>query len=135
MSKWKESYNNLPSWSFGDNPQMADNLAERVRKGEITATSSLIDRYKGAELALPIAGDKNIILTSTKKPSSLIQILTVNQVPFHQIDINHAKNEGYKSVADWKREHHEFFARAYAHFSDESIVVCETFRVLKNFIF
>jgi len=122
-------------WSFGDNKQMADELAALVVKGKKTATTSAFDLYEENE-AKPKVGEYNIILEGHKRPVCITKTEVVEVVPFKFVSAEHAyhEGEGDRTLSYWRKVHKSFFKREYAKakktFTTDIPCLCEIFKVV-----
>ena len=121
------------AWAFGDD---ADRLAELVKTGIKTATSSLLLFYELEDEPLPQPGEYNIILDSNDEAVCIVQTTNVYTVPFDQVSEEHAyrEGEGDRTLDYWRSVHREFFLEELKEIGktfDEGLeVVCEEFEVL-----
>ncbi|MGO3817969.1 MAG: ASCH domain-containing protein [Staphylococcus equorum] len=121
------------AWSFGVDE---DELADLVKKGMKTATTSGLSSYKVEEEALPQVGDISVVLNEKVNPQCIIETTRVYQTPFNDVTEHHAylEGEGDKSLAHWRQAHIEFFESYYAElgipFDESEIMVCEEFKLL-----
>ena len=126
----------LPAWSFGNTPELADQLGTLVVQGVKTATSSLLWEYQAEGEALPQAGDLVIILDGAGQPLCIIEYLEVTVRPFDQVSEAHAfeEGEGDRSLAYWRAVHWAVYAQSCAALGlapqPSMPVVCERFRVV-----
>lgn len=97
------------AYSFGD-PESADYIADLVKNGIKTATSSALELYEENE-RIPQVGDYNVILDSQNLPICVTQTKVVEIVPFKFF------NAEFKS--------------ANKVFTDSSPIVCEVFELIK----
>ena len=133
---WKKSglTGNYDAWAFGDD---ADRLAELVKKGIKTATSSLLCFYELEGEELPGTSQYNIILDSQNQAVCIIRTKKVYVTTFDKISENHAykEGEGDRSLEYWKSVHRDFFTKELKtigkHFSTDLEIVCEEFEVMK----
>jgi uncharacterized protein YhfF len=129
----------INSWKFGDTPKEANNLLDLVLSGKKKATSSLYEFYIRKKVALPYKGNKNIITDSKNIPRCLIITTKVEIKPFEKITAKFAakEGEGDKSLHYWKKVHKKFFTKRLRkmnkEFSEDILVVCEEFKVIKVF--
>lgn len=125
-----------PTWTFGDDPELADRLLGLVLAGEKTATSSALVEYELAGEALPRRGDLAIVLDSAGRPAALVRTTAVDTVPFDQVDedLAAAEGEGDRTLASWRTEHEAYWHRALeplgAAFAPGMPVVTERFELL-----
>jgi lipopolysaccharide/colanic/teichoic acid biosynthesis glycosyltransferase/uncharacterized protein YhfF len=124
------------AWSFGDNPQLADELITLVLVGKKTATASLVWEYEADGEALPQVGAYSVITNSSGEPRCIIQTSEVRILPFDEVDAPFAADEGEGdlSLEYWRQAHWRFFGRSCARIGrqpDKKMpVVCERFRVI-----
>lgn len=121
------------AWSFGVDE---DTLAELVKQGEKTATTSGYETYQVDCEPLPQVGDVSVILNKKGEPQCVIETTHVYQTTFNAVSEHHAylEGEGDKSLVYWRKAHIDFFEPYYASlglaFNESTIVVCEEFKVL-----
>lgn len=129
---WEVLAIKLPSFQFGDGPEMADRLGQLVVDGKKTATSSLVRLYEIDCEELPKVGERSIIENSKAEPLCAIEITQLVIKPFSEVeaDFARAEGEGDLSLEYWQREHRKFFTKFLPEFEETMLVVCETFRVL-----
>ena len=123
------------AWSFGDNKQMANELAKLVIKGDKTATTSAYDLYEADE-KIPEVGEYNIILDGNHQPVCVTQTEVVEVIPFKFVSAEHAyhEGEGDRTLSYWRKVHVNFFKQAYVDakktFSEDIPCLCEVFKVV-----
>lgn len=124
------------SWSFGDNPVLADELCQLVLAGIKTATCSALWEYQADGEALPQQGQLSIILDGQGRPRAVIETTQVTIQPFNQVEaaFAYAEGEDDRSLESWRREHWRYFSRTSQDQGwqlDESMpLVCERFRLI-----
>ncbi len=123
----------LSSWKFGDTKKEADELLHLVLSGKKTATSSLYKSYLNKK-QLPKIGDKSIILDSEDKERCKILTTKVQIKPFNKITESFARKEGEGdlSLKHWKKVHKDFFSKRTKDFDEETLIVCEEFKIIKT---
>ncbi|MEV7972329.1 ASCH domain-containing protein [Cellulomonas sp. NPDC089187] len=125
-----------PTWSFGDNAALADQLLDLVLAGEKTGTSTALAEFEHADEPLPVKGDLSIVLDSAGQPRALVRTTEVATVPFDQVPAEHAAAEGEddRTLATWRAEHEKYWRRVLAplgeEFSEQLPVVTERFELL-----
>lgn len=125
-----------PSWSFGDSPELADELLALVMDGRKTATCDSVWAYEAAGEPLPQPGDLSIVLDGRGAPACVIETTEVRIMPMNEVDAQFAydEGEGDRSYENWRQGHLRFFTRACKELGctfDESMpVVAERFRVV-----
>lgn len=144
---WREYLNTLPpdspvrsesydAESFGDSPQMADELGALVASGAKTATCSALWEYEAEGEPLTETGAKCIVLDGQDEPLCVIETVEVEIWPYNEVDARFAYNEGEgdRSLKHWKDAHWRFFTRSLAEIGREPTpkmpLVCERFRVV-----
>ena len=101
------------AWSFGNTPEIADELGALVVQGIKTATASLVCAYEHAGERYPQIGDFSIILDGRRKPICIIEVIDVQIQPFVEIGERHAfeEGEGDRTLAYWRKVHRNFLRR------------------------
>jgi uncharacterized protein YhfF len=123
-------------WSFGNNPEMADELGELVRKGIKTATASLVWWYEKSIEPYPEVGDYSIILDSLSRPMCIIQTTELSVHAFIDVGEDHAflEGEGDRSLRFWREVHWDFFSEESKKLGREPHekmpVLCERFKIV-----
>ena len=122
----------IDAWAFGVE---ADLLADLVLKGVKTATASAYDLYALEDEPLPQEGTFDVILDSQGQAVCIVEVTKVSVQPFHQVSADHAykEGEGDRTLAYWQKLHENLFSKwlheVGLHFSQDSLVVLEEFRV------
>ena len=121
------------AWAFGGD---ADTLAELVRRGIKTGTSSAYPLYEVDDEPLPEARGYSVILDAKEEAVCIIENTKVYVVPFGEVTADHAfkEGEGDRSLAYWRNVHEAFFIACMEEaglvFDENMKVVCEEFRVV-----
>jgi uncharacterized protein YhfF len=120
------------AWSFGHEPEMADELGVLVRDGPKRATTSLLSSYDEDDEPLPKVGDLSIVLDGEGEPICVIRTISVEVRPFGLVDETFAsvEGEGDRSLTYWREAHIRFFAAEGRPVTDDTPVVLETFELL-----
>ncbi|GGH81945.1 uncharacterized protein YhfF [Pullulanibacillus pueri] len=127
---------NYNAWHFCNNEGDANTLAELVKRGIKTATSSLHLLYELENEALPQVGEFNIITDWEGRAQAVIETLRVDILPFKEVNAEFAakEGEGDRTLNYWRDVHIRFFSEELADlkhtFSEDVLVVCETFKVV-----
>ncbi len=122
---------NLEVWHLGKNKKQANKLFKLVLQGKKIATSYLYDGNN------PQTNTYNILTNWDKNKQILIQTTSIEVVPFNKVTKQHARNEGEgtKTLRYWRKTHKKFFIEELAEksqsFSEETLIVCEIFRVVR----
>lgn len=123
---------NLEVWHLGKNKKQANKLFKLVLRGKKIATSYLYNENES-----PTNNSYSILTNWDKKKQILIQTTNIQVIPFNKVTKQHARNEGEgtKTLRYWRKIHKKFFIEELAEkgqsFSEETLIVCETFRVVK----
>ena len=122
----------LPRWSFGDNPQLADELLALVLARTKTATCGALWQYEAEGSALPAAGERSVVLDRLGRPACVVETVEVTIKRFAEVDESWARDEGEgdRSLAHCRREHEAFF-KLEGTFSSDMPLVCERFRLVE----
>ncbi len=119
---------------FGDSPELADHLADLIRCGIKTATSSDYQLYADGDEALPAIGGFFMVINSKREPVCIYQVTEVRIGAFGSVDAAFAFDEGEddRSLAAWQRAHRRFFGLSDAPEGDEDsfLVVFYRFRLV-----
>lgn len=122
------------AWSFGDTPELADELVALVLAGTKTATST--GRWEYGDEPLPRVGELSIVLDGAGNPRALIRTTGVREWSFRDVDAAFAaaEGEGDLSLEHWRTEHEAYFRRALAgtgrEFTEDLELVGEEFELL-----
>ena len=125
-----------PTDSFGDNPELADELGGLVVAGVKTATCSALWEWEAPGFSPPAAGDRTIILDGTGEPLCIIETTAIEIRPFEGVDAAFACDEGEddRTLASWRREHWKYFSRVLPKIGRQPVpdmpLVCERFRLV-----
>ena len=127
MTTIPERYRDCRSFSFGDGPRLATELAALVVNGRKTATVSTPDEPDASTV-----GEYWIVLDGEKRPVCVIETLELTLRRFDEIDAQCAfeEGEGDRSLAFW-REAHEAYFRRLGVFSPDMPLLCERFRLVE----
>lgn len=113
----------MKKWKFGANN---DYLVDLVLSGKKRATTSLYDFND-----VLIVGEESALTFSNGKIACITKTSRVVVTEFKNITWNLAKLEGEnKSLAEWQKEHIEFFKSIDNNFNENTKVVFEVFEVV-----
>ncbi len=123
------------AWAFGATPAQADGLLALVLHGIKTATSSSLWDYEYSKDPLPEPGLLNIILDGHAEPRALLETVSVEVVPFDEVQAPHAfaEGEGDRSLPDWRAVHERYWREHSENprgFEPDMPVVCERLRLV-----
>ena len=127
----KAKYPGALSWSFGDSPELANELATLVLTGKKIATCSSLQGWFDDDVR-PLPGGYNIILDGEKKPLCVVRTTGLFLTRFDRVTPEMAmmEGEGDLSLEYWQREHQRFFQRN-GGFSPEMELIFETFQLVE----
>lgn len=144
---WQEYLDTLPpdsplrdesydAESFGDSPEIADEIGTLVASGTKTATCSALWEWEAEDYPLPDPGVKCVVLDGRDNPLCVIETTEVEIRPYSEVDDRFAyeEGEGDRSLQHWREEHWRFFTRSLAEIGKEPApempLVCERFWVV-----
>lgn len=121
------------AFSFGDSPEMADELLALVLAGVKTATCGALADYGPGGEAMPVVGRRDVVLDSQGRRAAVIETLEVELRRFDEVDERFARDEGEgdRSLAAWRDAHRAYFERN-GGFSADMPLVCERFRLVER---
>lgn len=123
-----------PTWSFGDDARLADELLGLVLSGRKTGTSTALVELEDEGVPVPEVGDVSIVVDSAGDPRALLRTTAVEVVPFDRVGAEHAAAEGEDdlSLESWRREHEVYWRRLLGDdgFSTDMPVVTERFELV-----
>lgn len=122
-----EDWRDLPTFSFGDSPALADELAALVLAGVKTASC---DHARGPEPEYPV-GSRSVMLDGAGRPRGVIETLEVTLRRFDEVgdDLAYGEGEGDRSLRFWREAHRAYFTRAGV-FAEDMPLWCERFRLV-----
>jgi uncharacterized protein YhfF len=118
----------LESFSFGDTPELADQLLELVLSGRKTATCwAAAEGDKGVAV-----GKRWIVKDGQGRPGAILETVELTRRRFPEVDaaFAHDEGEGDRSLGDWRRAHTGYFTRR-REFSPDMELFCERFRLIE----
>lgn len=142
---WKEFCGKNPNvkvnepyqiWFFGNNSEMARELAELVISEKKRATASLVEFNEMHPEVAPIKDGYSVVTDFESNPLCIIQTTEIRQIPFMEVDAAFAfdEGEGDQTLRDWRDGHWRYFTKEAAEFglefNEKSLVCCERFRLL-----
>lgn len=127
----KLKYPGANAWQMGDSPELANELADLIKKGIKTASCGSLASYQQEENA-PRTGSYNIILDGQSVPVCVIRLVSLRLGRFCDVTEEFARKEGEGdlSLEYWQREHQRFFTRE-GYFSKDMALVAEEFEVVE----
>ncbi len=120
-------WQSLETFSFGDGPALADELAELVVEGKKTATCWAASDGLPTEI-----GKRMVVLDGRGQPRAIIETVELTQRRFLEVDAAFAldEGEGDRTLAYWREAHQAYFARS-GQFTPDMVLWCERFRLIE----
>src|SRR5262249_1773392 len=117
----------LETFSFGDGPQLADELAALVLEGRKRATC-----WAAADGALTAVGKRMVMLDGAQRPRAVTETVELTLRRFTEVDaaFAHDEGEGDRTLAWWQSAHRSYFTRK-GQFAEDMLLWCERFRVVE----
>lgn len=132
MTRLPERYRNAVTFSFGDTPELKDELLALVLEGRKTATCGTFRNFGSDGEPMPVPGRRDVVLDSNGRPAAVVETIEVTMRRFGEVDDEFAaaEGEGDCSLAGWRQVHEVYFARN-GGFSPDMELVCERFRLIE----
>jgi uncharacterized protein YhfF len=132
----------LPLAEFGFPGPLRDKLVAAVLRGEKTSTTGLYEEFTHTGEPLAEVGSRALVVDSEGRGVAVIETTSVELCRFADVDLAFAidEGEGFETVAAWREAHLRFFESpemtavlgAPARIGDDTIVVCERFRLVET---
>lgn len=131
IAKVKIKYPGALSWAFGDNAELADELAALVICGLKTASCCSLLSFQSEDNP-PTIGSYSIILNSQDEPVCVIRTVAMRIVRFCDVteDLAIKEGEGDRSLHFWQQAHQAFFTRE-GSYSETMELVAEEFELVE----
>lgn len=129
MASLPPEYANAITFSFGDTPELNEELLGLVLAGRKTATCGALRDYEEGKEAMPVVGRRDVVLNGAGEPAAVIETLSLEIMPFDAIDPSFTDLEGEGPYAEWRRGHEDYFSRN-GGFAPDMQIVCEKFRLV-----
>jgi len=134
------SIEDLPVAEFAFPGPLRDQLVAAIVAGDKTTTTGLVADYEREGEPLPRPGLRQVVVDSAGHPVTVIETTAVRVLRLGEVDLDHAlgEGEGYRSVAEWRAGHEQFWHSADVRnelgdpeftVSDDTLVVAQTFRL------
>jgi uncharacterized protein YhfF len=122
--QWRD----LETFSFGDNPVLAAELAALVLDGRKTATC-----WAASDGPITEVGKRMVMLDGAGKPLAVLETVELTQHRFNEMDAAFAydEGEGDRSLAFWQEAHRTYFTRK-GQFAEDMLLYCERFRLIER---
>jgi uncharacterized protein YhfF len=126
----------LVAETFGDSPELADELLQFVLEGSKRATAGMVAEFLAEGEPLPRVGGHWIACDGSGAPRAVLRSVELRLGPLSSVDDQFAWDEGEydRTLVSWLDGHRRYFHRACAalgiEFSDEIELCFERFRVV-----
>ena len=112
-SYWQDKYPSAFCWSFGDSPELADELAALVIAGKKRGTCCSLASYRQEQPPGHARGPMQHCTDGRGKAVCLIRTLTLRLIRFNEMspELAALEGEGDLSLAYWQSAHQAFFER------------------------
>ena len=119
-------WRSLAQFSFGDGPELADELAALVLAGKKSTTC-----WAAREGPKTRVGKQWVVLNGAGVPVAVIETIELTQRRFDEVDEAFAFDEGEddRTLASWRRAHRNYFGRQ-GTFAPNMPLYCERFRLI-----
>ncbi len=117
----------LERFSFGDNPELADELLALVLAGVKTATCWSIRDGQQTHV-----GKRMVVCDGAGQPRAVLETVSLEKQRYCDVDATFAydEGEGDRSLTDWHEGHRIYFERT-GGFDEDMLLWCERFRVIE----
>lgn len=122
--------------SWGDSPELADELGELIYREIKTATCSALWEWEAEVKPIPHEGQITIVLNGNGEPLCIVETTDVTVRNYSEVDSDfaQAEGEGDFSLDYWRQAHRKYFSRTLPkigkEFSEDMPLVCERFKVI-----
>lgn len=136
LGGWEPPTRALDVWWFGDQPEMASQLAHLVACGEKRATMGWVEAAAHSGTPLASEGGVSIVTDGFGYPRLVLRTAQVREVAFDAIDAATAADEGEGDLSydDWREGHTDYFgaeaARYGLTFDERARISVDRFEVL-----
>ena len=132
----------LPLAEFAFPGPLRERLVAAILSGEKTTTTGLYEEYLREGEPLEEPGSRSLVVDSDGRAVAVIETLEVELRRFADVGLQFAidEGEGFETVEAWREAHARFFTSPEmvaalgdppAMIDDDTIVVCETFRLVE----
>lgn len=117
--------------SFGDGPDLSNELLHLIRTGQKTAASAALEGFQGQGDPVPSAGDFAIGVDSDMQPAVLLGFDRVEVLSFDEITLDFIEAEGEGEADEWY-EANEAYYRRKGFFHPKMQVICTRFHLVAD---
>jgi uncharacterized protein YhfF len=133
----------LPRWGFAFPGRIRDELTALALAGTKTATTGLLVELELDGEAVPVAGERSVLLDSDERPLAIVETTSCRVIRLADVDDAHAidEGEGYADAAAFRATHERFWGSYLGELrerlgdpsfeiTDDTLVTAERFRVV-----
>ena len=126
VEKGNGDWRSLEQFSFGDSPELADELAELVLTGKKRRTCWAVSDGPSTEV-----GKRMVMLDGAGRPRAIVETVELTQRRFDEVDEAFAFDEGEddRTLASWRTAHRNYFGRQ-GTYAPDMLLYCERFRLI-----
>lgn len=132
-------------WGFADPGPLREELTALALAGTKTTTASLLVDFEMEGEALPVPGQRDLLIDSEDRPVAVVETLSVRVCRLADVDDQHAidEGEGYTNAAEFRVTHEKYW-NSYLDsvrehlgdpswgLTDDTMVVLERFRIVER---
>src|SRR5688572_24335311 len=98
-------------WGFADPGPLRAELTALALAGTKTTTASLLVDFEIEGAALPVPGQRDLLVDSDDRPVAVVETLSCRVVRLADVDDEHAidEGEGYANAAEFRVEHESYW--------------------------
>jgi uncharacterized protein YhfF len=121
-------WRSLEQFAFGDNPVLAQKLADLVLAGQKRATC-----WAASEGPQTHVGKRMVMLDGAGVPRAIVETVELTHRRFGEVDEEFAfdEGEGDRTLAYWRKAHGSYFGRR-GQFAPDMLLYCERFRLIRR---
>ena len=132
-------------WGFADPGPLREELTALALAGTKTTTASLLVDFEMEGVALPVAGQRDLLIDSEDRAVAIVETLSVRVCRLADVDDLHAidEGEGYANASEFRVAHESYWngylAAVREHLgdpdfvlTDDTMVVLERFRIVER---
>jgi uncharacterized protein YhfF len=122
-------WQSFETFTFGDSPELADELLDRVLQGKKRATCWA----ESQGLLSAEVGKLMVVLDSKGTPKAVVKTVELTKRRFDEVDeiFAHDEGEGDLSLNFWRAAHTRYFTRL-GRFAPDMMLWCERFELVER---
>jgi uncharacterized protein YhfF/uncharacterized protein (DUF952 family) len=125
------------AWHFGDDADLAHELAELLVRGPKRASTTLLWSVEQHPPLAPVPGAYSVVTEHDATPRAVIRTTRIDVCAFDAVEAAFAweEGEGERTLAAWRADHEEYFSRECERlgrtFTPDAPVVLERFELVE----